>query len=332
MKAILSTSPGGPETLLLGDLPTPEPAPDEVRIRVKACAVNYPDVLIISDLYQLKPKRPFSPGSDVAGYVDAVGAGVREMQVGDPVFGITAFGGMAEYVSIAEVNCVKAPREMPLEDAAALLLTYSTALHALKDRAQLQRGETLLVLGASGGTGMAAVEIGKTMGARVVAAASTQEKVALAIERGADVSLIWPTGPLDRAMAKTLTDRFKEACGPNGANVIFDPVGGDYAESALRAIAWNGRYLVVGFTAGIPRMPLNLPLLKACSVIGVLWGAFLARDPTGHRTNMGTLIDLYRRGSIRPLITERFPLHRASDAIARLAQRRALGKIIVTID
>jgi NADPH2:quinone reductase len=239
---------------------------------------------------------------------------------------------MAEYVTLPAGNCMKAPPELPLEDAAALLLTYVTAIHALKDRAHLQRGETLLVLGASGGTGMAAVELGKTMGARVVGAASTQEKVALAIERGADASVTWPAGPLDRAMARALTDRFKEACGPNGANVIFDPVGGDYAEAALRAIAWQGRYLVVGFTAGIPRIPLNLPLLKGCNVLGVFWGAFLARDPAGHRANMAELIDLYRRGSIKPFITERYPLERASDAIARLAQRRALGKIIVIID
>jgi|SRR6266478_3264538 len=332
MKAILSTAPGGPETLALHDIPTPDPAPGEVRVRVKVCAVNYPDVLIIQDLYQLKPERPFSPGSDVAGSVDAVGAGVQDIQVGQRVFGIKAYGGMAQYIVLPAAACLSAPPELPLEDAAALLLTYATAIHALKDRAQLRAGETLLVLGAGGGTGVAAVELGKAMGARVVAAVSTQEKAALATQCGADATLTWPTEPLDRAMARTVADRIKEACGPNGADVIFDPVGGDYAEPALRAIAWQGRYLVVGFTAGIPRIPLNLPLLKSCNILGVFWGAFLARDPDGHRANMAELIELYRRGSIKPLITERYPLERAADAIARLAQRRALGKIVVVIE
>ncbi len=332
MKAILSTAAGGPETLVIADIPAPEPGPGEVRIRVKACAVNYPDVLIISDLYQLKPPRPFSPGSDVAGVVDAVGAGVEEPHLGERVFGIKAYGGMAQYVVLPAANCVAAPPELPLDEAAALLLTYATAIHALKDRAHLRRGETLLVLGAGGGTGIAAVELGKALGARVVAAVSTPEKAALARQCGADTTLTWPVQPLDRATAREVTERIKEACGPSGAHVIFDPVGGDYAEPALRAIAWQGRYLVVGFTAGIPRIALNLPLLKSCDILGVFWGAFLARDPAGHRANMAQLLELYRRGRIKPLITERYPLERAAEAIARLAERRALGKIIITIE
>jgi NADPH2:quinone reductase len=332
MKAILSMAPGGPETLVLADVAVPEPGPGEIRIRTKACAVNYPDALIINDLYQIKPERPFSPGSDVAGIVDAVGPGVREPQVGERVFGIKAYGAMAECVVLPAVNCMVAPPELPMEDAAALLLTYATAIHALKDRARLHRDETLLVLGAAGGTGIAAVELGKALGARVVAAVSTPEKAALATAAGADATLIWPTEALDRAKSRALADSFKEACGPGGADVIFDPVGGDYAEPALRAIAWQGRYLVVGFTAGIPRIPLNLPLLKACNILGVFWGAFLMRDPTGHRANMTELIELYRHGKIRPAITERYPLERAGDAIAQLAQRRARGKIVICLE
>jgi NADPH2:quinone reductase len=221
---------------------------------------------------------------------------------------------------------------MPFDEAAALLLTYGTSQHALKDRAQLKPGETLLVLGAAGGVGLAAVELGKAMGARVVAAASTTTKLALAREHGADESVQYPAVALDKAAARALTEQFKSVCGANGAQVIFDPVGGDYTESALRAIGWQGRYLVVGFTAGIPKLPLNLTLLKSCQIIGVFWGEFTAREPRQHAANVAALMALYLDGRIKPAVTERFPLQRGMEAIARLAARDARGKLVVMIE
>ena len=332
MKALLSKNPGGPDTLVLEDIPEPVAGPGQVRIAVRACAVNFPDLLIIQDLYQFKPPRPFAPGAEVAGVVDAVGEGVTHVRVGDRVLLSPARSGMAEKAVGAAGNCWKIPDAMPFDEAAALLMTYGTSQHALKDRAQLRTGETLLVLGAAGGVGLAAVELGKSMGARVVAAASSAEKLALAREHGADEGVQYPVGPLDRTEARALTDRFKAACGADGAQVIYDPVGGDYTETALRAIGWQGRHLVVGFTAGIPKLPLNLPLLKSCQIIGVFWGDFTARYPQLHADNVAALMSLYSQGRIKPAVTERFPLARGAEAIARLGARQARGKIVVTVD
>jgi NADPH2:quinone reductase len=332
MKALISRLPGGPETLVLQDLPDPVPGPGQVRIAVRACGVNYPDLLIIQDLYQIKPPRPFAPGSEVAGVVDAVGPGVDNVRIGDRVLAAPVRGGMAQLAIAASRDCWKIPESMPFDEAASLLMTYGTSYHALKDRAALQSGETLLVLGASGGVGLAAVELGKTMGARVIAAASSQEKLALAKERGAEAGVQYPLGALDRADARSLTDQFKAACGSDGANVIYDAVGGDYAEAALRAIGWNGRFLVVGFPAGIPKIPLNLPLLKNCQIVGVFWGDSVARRPTEHARNVAELLELHREGRIRPMVTERFTLARGGEAIARLGARAARGKLVVLID
>src|SRR3984957_1172370 len=249
MKALLSKTPGGPETLVLEDIPEPVAGPGEVRIAVHACGVNYPDLLIIQDLYQYKPPRPFIPGSEVAGVVEAIGEGVQHLRPGDRVLLSPARSGMAQKVVAAAAACWKIPDSMPFDEAAALLLTYGTSQHALKDRAQLRSGETLLVLGAAGGVGLAAVELGKAMGARVIAAASSAAKLALAREHGADDGVQYPVGPLDKTAARALTDSFKTACGADGANVIYDGIGGDYTEAALRAIAWQGRHLVVGFPA-----------------------------------------------------------------------------------
>jgi NADPH2:quinone reductase len=221
---------------------------------------------------------------------------------------------------------------MPFDEAAALLLTYGTSQHALQDRAQLRSGETLLVLGAAGGVGLAAVELGKAMGARVVAAASTAEKLALARDHGADEGVLYPTGALDKTAARALTDRFKAACGATGAQVIYDPVGGDYTEAALRAIGWQGRHLVVGFTAGIPKLPLNLALLKSCQIIGVFWGEYTARLPLSHAANVSALMTLYLEGRIKPTVTERFPLERGGAAIGRLGARDARGKVVVMME
>lgn len=332
MKALLSRRPGGPETLVLEEVAEPIPGPGEVRIAVRACGVNYPDLLIIQDLYQIKPPRPFAPGAEVAGIVDAVGTGAEQVQIGDRVLLSPARGGMAEKAVGEARNCWKIPDRMPFDEAAALLMTYGTSQHALTDRAQLKAGETLLVLGAGGGVGLAAVELGQVLGARVVAAASSAEKLALAREHGAAAGVQYPLGPLDKTAARALTDQFKAACGASGAQVIYDSVGGDYTEAAIRAIGWEGRHLVVGFTAGIPKLPLNLPLLKGCQIIGVFWGEFTNRSPSQHAENIAALFGLYRDGRIKPAITERFPLARGAEAIARLGSRDARGKLVVMIE
>ena len=332
MKALLSRLPGGPETLELGELPEPVAGAGQVRVAVRACGVNFPDLLIIQDLYQVKPPRPFAPGGEISGIVDVLGTGVEGLRLGDRVLMSPVRGGMAEKVVGPAENCWKIPDTMPFDEAAALLLTYGTSQHALQDRAQLKPGETLLVLGAAGGVGLAAVELGKAMGARVVAAASTEAKRALAREHGADETVQYPAAALDKTAARALTDHFKAACGANGAQVIFDPVGGDYTESALRAIGWQGRYLVVGFPAGIPKLPLNLTLLKSCQIIGVFWGEFTARAPRQHAANVAALMALYLEGRIKPVVTERFPLQRGMDALARLAARSARGKLVVMIE
>ncbi len=332
MKAMLSKSVGGPDTLVFEDLPSPQAKPGHAVISVKACGVNYPDVLIIEDKYQFKPARPFAPGGEVSGVVKSVGEGVTHVKVGDRVLGNTGWGGMAEEMSLEAARLIPIPDAMPFDVAAAFIMTYGTSYYGLKDRGHLKAGETLLVLGAAGGVGLAAVELGKAMGARVIAAASSQAKVDLAIKHGADSGVVYPAGPFDKDGTKALAGLFKDACGPNGADVIYDGVGGDYAEAALRSSAWEGRFLVIGFPAGIPRIPLNLTLLKSCDVVGVFWGAAVARDPKAHQQNVRELFELYAAGKIKPYVSERFPLAKAADAIAHLASRKAMGKVVVTMD
>jgi NADPH2:quinone reductase len=332
MKALLSKTPGGPDTLVLEEVPDPAPSPGQVRIAVHACGVNFPDALIIEDKYQLRPPRPFSPGGEVAGVVEALGEGVTHLKPGARVIAFTAFGGMAEKIVADAARCVPMPEGMPFEAAAAFVMTYATSHHALKDRAKLQAGETLLVLGAAGGVGLAAVELGKVMGARVVAAVSSQDKADLALAHGADSAVIYPHGPFDTDGRKALAKLFKDAVGDGGANVIYDPVGGDYSEASLRAIAWEGRFLVVGFPAGIAKLPLNLTLLKSCQVVGVFWGGFMAHDPKLGRQNIADLLSLYQQGRIKPEISGAFGLEQGGKAITELAERRALGKLVVTMD
>ena len=332
MKAMLSRRVGGPETLELDDLPVPQPGRGEVRLAVKACGVNYPDLLIIQDRYQFKPPRPFAPGGEVAGVIEAVGPGVTALKPGDRVIGSVIAGGMAEKLVLAAGQCIAMPASMPFDEASALVLTYGTSIYALKDRAKLKAGETLLVLGAAGGVGVSAVELGKAYGARVIAAASSEDKLAFAKDHGADSGVVYPPGPFDKTAAKALADIFKSACGVNGADVIYDPVGGDYSEAALRAIAWEGRFLVIGFPAGIAKLPLNLTLLKSCQVVGVFWGAFSERDPEANAANIAELMQLYARGAIKPVVSERYPLARAGEAIARLGARKAMGKIVVMME
>ena len=323
---------GGPKTLVLADIPEPQPGAGEIRIAVRACGVNFPDSLIIEDRYQLRPTRPFAPGAEVAGVIDAVGEGVSGTLVGRRMIGWVGFGGMAEKIVLAADRAAPMPDAMPFDVAASFVLTYGTSQHALKDRAAIKPGETLLVLGAAGGVGLAAVDLGKAYGARVVAAVSSREKADLARAHGADQTVIYPTGPFDSDGRKALSKLFKDACGESGADVVYDPVGGDYTEAALRAIAWEGRLLVVGFPAGIPKLPLNLTLLKSCQVMGVFWGAFVARDPKKSRANLTELMALYAEGKVRPEISGSFPLARGGEAIAALAARKASGKLVVTIE
>ena len=332
MKALLSKVVGGPETLAFEELPSPAARPGFAVVSVKACGVNYPDVLIIEDRYQFKPTRPFAPGGEISGVVKQVGEGVTHVKVGDRVLGNTGWGGMAEEIALEASRLIPIPQAMPFDEAAAFLMTYGTSYYALKDRAHLKAGDTLLVLGAAGGVGLAAVELGKAMGARVIAAASSQEKADLAKRRGAAETVVYPRGPFDRDGQKALSELFKQACGEKGADVIYDGVGGDYAEAALRCVAWEGRFLVIGFPAGIPRIPLNLALLKGCDIVGVFWGAAVSRDPAAHQRNVAELLGLYAAGKIRPHVSERFPLARAGEAIAHLASRKAMGKVVVTVD
>ena len=332
MRAVLSKAPGGPETLAVEDVLDPTPKAGEVVIEVKAVGINYPDTLIIEDKYQFRPERPFSPGAEVAGVVEAVGESVKGVRKGDRVIAVPGWGGLVERLAVRAETAIPIPDAMSFEEAAALIMTYGTSYYALKDRAQLKAGETLLVLGAAGGVGAAAVELGKAMGARVVAAASTNDKVEFALELGADNGLIYPSGPMDRAAQKELSGEFKLATGRDGADVVYDAVGGDYADPALRAMDWNGRYLVVGFPAGIPSLPLNLTLLKSVSVIGVFWGAAVMRDPKAHAANMAELMQMYADGKIRPRVSKTFPLEKAGEAIKALGDRQALGKIVVTVE
>ena len=331
MKALLSQAPGGPETLSVAELPDPVVGKGQVIVAVKACAINYPDVLIIEDRYQFKPPRPFAPGGEIAGVVEALGEGVTQLAVGDRVLGVIGHGGLAEKVAVDAARLYPLPEGRSFAEGAALLLTYATTIHALLDRGRLKAGQTLLILGAAGGVGLAAIELGKAFGARVVAAVSSDEKAEAARSAGADETLVYPRAPFDKEQSKALSEAFKAAVGPKGADVIYDPVGGDYAEPALRAIGWEGRYLVVGFPAGIPKLPLNLTLLKSCDVCGVFWGAFAARDPQANQAHVEHLFRLWGEGKIAPRVTETFALEDGGKAIAKMAARRAIGKLVVSV-
>ncbi len=331
MKALLSVAVGGPETLALNEIDAPVAGPGQLLVAVKACAVNYPDVLIIEDKYQFKPTRPFAPGSEIAGVVEALGQGVTGFKVGDRVIAVTGHGGLVEMIAVPAASAYKLPNDRSFEDGAALLMTYATSIHALADRGKLKEGDVLLVLGAAGGVGLAAVELGVAFGARVIAAVSSEEKAAAARAAGAHDTIIYGHAPFDKDASKALANAFKEKVGPDGADVIYDAVGGDYCEPALRSIAWEGRYLVVGFPAGIPRLPLNLTLLKSCDVAGVFWGAFAARNPSANAAHVARLFRLWADGKIKPVVTHVYPFERGGDAIAALGNRSAIGKLVVKV-
>ena len=324
MKAVLCKAYGPPETLVFEEIEPPVPGPGEAVISVKAASVNFPDVLIIENKYQVKPPLPFSPGSELAGVVAAVGEGVTTVRAGDRVMAITGYGAFAEAVKADARRLLPIPPGMDFPTAAAFGLTYATSEHALVDRGALKSGETLLVLGAAGGVGLAAIEIGKILGARVIACASTDDKLAVCREHGADETINYATDDL-RERIKTLTTGA-------GADVVYDPVGGSYTELALRSIAWRGRLLVVGFAAGeIPKIPLNLTLLKGCSIVGVFWGDFTRREPQRFAEAMLRLGRWYAEGRLKPHISATFPLDRAPDALALMAARKVTGKVVLTV-
>ncbi|MFD1786935.1 NADPH:quinone oxidoreductase family protein [Sphingomonas floccifaciens] len=331
MRALLSEVVGGPETLKLSDLPDPQAGAGQVVVAVRACAINYPDVLIIEDKYQFKPQRPFAPGGEIAGVIESVGDSVTGWAVGDRVVAVIGHGGLAEKVAVPAGALYRLPEGRDFAEGAALLLTYATTIHALLDRGRLQAGQSLLVLGAAGGVGLAAIELGKAYGARVVAAVSSEEKAEAARAAGADETIVYGHAPFDKDQSKALAEQFKAAGGKPGFDVIYDPVGGDYAEPALRSIAWEGRYLVVGFPAGIPKLPLNLTLLKSCDVCGVFWGAFAARDPQANAAHVDTLFGLWAEGKIAPRVTERFAFADGGKAITKMAARGAIGKLVVKV-
>ena len=324
MRAVLCKSFGPPESLVVEDVASPAPGPGEAVISVKAASVNFPDVLIIDNKYQLKPPLPFSPGSELAGIVKAVGDGVTAFTPGDRVMAITGYGAFAEEVKTEARRMLAIPAGMDFATAAAFGLTYATSEHALFDRGALKAGETLLVLGAAGGVGLAAIEIGKILGARVMACASTDEKLAVCRQHGADETINYAT--------EDLRERIKALTGGAGPDVVYDPVGGSYTELALRSIAWRGRLLVVGFAAGdIPKIPLNLTLLKGCSIVGVFWGDWARREPQHFAEAMARLESWYADSRLKPHISATFPLERAADALTLMASRKVTGKVVLTV-
>jgi NADPH2:quinone reductase len=324
LKAILCKQFGPPESLVLEDVPSPTPGPGEVVVSMKAASVNFPDVLIIQNKYQFKPPLPFSPGSELAGVVKEVGQGVSNVKPGDRVIAFTTYGAFAEEVKTEATRLLPMPKGMDFPSAASFILTYGTTDHALRDRGRLKAGETLLVLGAAGGVGIAAIEIGKALGARVIACASSDEKLAVCREHGADDTINYSAGDL-REGIKGLT-------GGRGVDVIYDAVGGPYTEPAFRSIAWRGRLLVIGFAAGdIPKLPLNLPLLKGADVVGVFWGDFTRREPKAFLDSARQLMRWFEEGKLKPHVSATFPLEKAAEAMNLLASRKAKGKVVVQI-
>ena len=322
MQAWLCENPVGVDALTWKDVTTPLPGDSEVRVRIEAASLNFPDLLIVQNKYQMKPALPFVPGSEYAGTIDAVGAGVDHLTIGQRVACLAGTGGFGTYAVAPAAFCMPLTAGFPAVDAAAFIMTYATSHHALVDRAALVAGETLLVLGAAGGVGTAAVQIGKVLGARVIAAASTDEKCALCRSIGADVTINYTR--------ENLRDAIKAATGGKGPDVIYDPVGGDLAEPAFRSIAWRGRYLVVGFAAGpIPSLPLNLALLKGASVVGVFWGDFRRREPAANAAAMAQLASWYGEGKIKPVIDRTLPMAELKAAYARMGSRGAMGKIVL---
>ncbi len=322
MKAVLCKSFGPPDSLVVEDVPSPSVGPGEVRVAVHACGVNFPDTLIIQNEYQFKPPLPFTPGGEVAGEVVEVGAEVTRVKRGDRVIAMVGWGGFAEEIVVTPDRTMPIPKGMDFVTAAGFTMTYGTSYYALKQRALLRPAETLLVLGAAGGVGLAAVELGRVMGARVIAAAGTDEKLEICKQYGADATINYTT--------ESLKDQVKALTDGRGADVIYDPVGGDVFDQAIRCINWNGRLLVIGFASGrIPELPVNLALLKGCAVVGVFWGAFTAREPAENAENLAELGRWYEARTIKPHVCKTFSLERVGDALTAIERREALGKIVL---
>ncbi len=325
MKAIVCSNFGTPDTLIFQEIENPTPKGDEILIRVKACSVNFPDTLIIQGKYQFKPPFPFSPGSDVAGFIEKIGDNVKHFKVGDEVVGFIPFGGFAEKAIVKATDCFPKPKGMSMVNASAFLLAYGTSYHALKDRANLKEGETILILGASGGVGLTALELAKLMGAKVIAAASSKEKLDLCKKFGADDVINYTE--------ESLKDRVKELTNGKGVDVIYDPVGGHFSELALRAIAWKGRHLVIGFANGeIPKIPINLTLLKGASIVGVFWGSFAQKEPKKSLENIKQLLAWFVKGDVKPHIDKTYSLENAPKALEDMMQRKVKGKIVIDMD
>lgn len=323
MRAVRVHELTGPEALRVDEVPAPRAGAGQIVIDVKACGVNFPDLLLTRGMYQFKPAPPFSPGGEAAGIVREVGPGVTSVAVGDRVAATLVYGAFAEQIVVPELAAVKLPDAVDFEVGAATLLTYATTYHALADRAALRAGETLLVLGAAGGVGIAAVELGRVMGARVIAAASTNDKLAFCREHGAHETINYRT--------EDLKDRLKALTGGAGVDVVYDPVGGALAEPALRGTGWQGRYLVVGFASGeIPRIPLNLVLLKGCQIVGVFWGSFAMREPVKNRAHADQIFAWVAEGTLRPAVDAVLPFARAAEALSRLDRRHVKGKVVLT--
>jgi NADPH2:quinone reductase len=323
MKAVLCKEWGMPGMLVVEDVPSPKPASGQVVVSVKACGVNFPDTLIIQGKYQFKPEMPFSPGGEVAGVIKEVGEGVTRVKPGDRVIAFNTWGGFAEEMLVDADRTIQMPASMDFVPASAFVLTYGTSYHALKDRAEIKAGETMLVLGAAGGVGLAAIQLGKAMGARVIAAASSDAKLKACRDNGADEVINYGSEDL-RARVKALT-------AGKGLDVVYDPVGGPYSEPALRDMAWRGRFLVVGFAAGdIPKVPLNLTLLKGCSIVGVFWGSFTKNEPEHNRENNWELMAMYAAGKIKPHVHATYPLERAAEALNEVLNKRVTGKVVLT--
>jgi NADPH2:quinone reductase len=327
MHAWLCENPVGVDALSWKELPTPTPKPGEVLIEIKAASLNFPDLLIVQNKYQMKPPLPFVPGSEYAGVVAAVGESVKHLKVGDSVACLSGTGGFGTHTLAPAALCMPLPAGFPHVDAAAFIMIYATSWHALIDRAQLKAGETVLVLGAAGGVGTAAIQIAKAAGAKVIAAASTDEKCALCKQIGADETINYSVDSVPNAFR----DKVKALTGGKGPDVIYDPVGGDFAEPAFRSIAWRGRYLVVGFASGpIPNLPLNLPLLKGASLVGVFWGDFARREPQANATMMAELAQWYAQGKIKPVIDRTMPMSELKAAYAHMGSRGVMGKLVMT--
>jgi NADPH2:quinone reductase len=323
MRAVLCKELGMPDSLVLEEVPSLTPGAGQVLISVQACGVNFPDTLIIQGKYQYKPDLPFSPGGEISGVVKQVGSDVDSLQIGDRVIAFSTWGGFAEELVVDQNRTVIISDKMDYERASAFVLTYGTSYHALKDRAHLREGETLLVLGASGGVGLSAIQLGKAMGAKVIAAASNAEKLSVCQENGADHLINYAQDDLRQSV--------KEITEGRGVDVIYDPVGGSFSEKALRDMSWGGRFLVVGFAAGeIPKVPLNIPLLKGCSVLGVFWGEFTKREPEANKQNNKELMNLFDQGKISPHLHRVYPLEKAGEALNELLQKRVIGKVVLS--